>query len=271
MPKTYEDITLIDYILKYKPSKNKSHLLLNNYNITNVQELIDYLTDNPENYTPEFTKILKVAALTLDYINHNENPSQIYEITPPLTNKEFLEFSTACDKTTSGDNLAMFPLNSNDYLQTSLKAFNLASIKYLLNHYTFKGNNALIASIESLGPKKIIKLIETIEFYDKQVLRLYQENNAITDNIFYRDRQKKLTIIKAELTTIVTYLFKNDNFIWGTLSPRQKEEILMAISRNRHDKNKALINLVKILTDYTTLSELEDKTNNKCLNRFLKK
>ena len=103
MNKTLKDITLIDYIKKYPNSKNKSHIILLNEKITNVAKLITYLKDNPENYTPEFKRIIKNALTSLDYINHLENNHEIYNIPPKLNTPEFLQFQKSCDKITLGD------------------------------------------------------------------------------------------------------------------------------------------------------------------------
>ena len=151
MPITFKDITLIDYIKKYNLSKNKSYNLLINMNLTNVQELIDYLTIHPEDYTREFIKIIDYANNTLEKINNGENTSKIYEIPSKLTTKEFINFNNTCDKSTSADNLIMFNLTSNDYLKTILNDYNIYYIKYLLNHYNYKGENALVVSLDSFG------------------------------------------------------------------------------------------------------------------------
>ncbi len=270
MNKTLKDITLIDYLNKYPNSQNKSHIILINEKITNVAELITYLKNNPENYTPEFKKIIKNALITLDEINHLENNNKIYNIIPQIYTPEFLAFQKSCDKTTLANALPMFSLFSTDYLSIELKDYNIYLIKYLLNHYNFKGENALVASLKSLGPKKLLKLLESLNFYQDQVLRLYKENNIINNPIFFHNRQEKLKIINTEITNIVNYLFNYDNFIWGSLSMRQKDDIYNAISRHKNTTHKALANLIKILTDYTTLTELNTKTP-QCLNRFIKK
>ena len=132
--------------------------------------------------------------------------------------------------------------------------------------------------MDGIGPSRIKKILPLITFYDEQVMRQYQELDNIhtlmhTFNqtpIFYLNKTAKQAIVEEEINDIIMYLLDNtkEELIWGKLSDNQKK-LLETATRN---KNITREHLIQIITNYTTLSELEKGiTKTKTLNRFIRK
>lgn len=178
------------------------------------------------------------------------------------------------DLNTNGSVLINYKL-TNHIINSNLKVYSLKSIKYLLNHYSLNGNNALMNTIHTLGPLNMPQLIEYIKFYNEQVFRTAATTDYYEGNIFFKDIEKKSKIVVENLEEILNYLLQYESFIWGDLSKTGRYDLqsgLRKLRKNRIYTNKeSILFLIKIITNYTTLEELESSNVNKILNRFIKK
>ena len=99
-----------------------------------------------------------------------------------------------------------------------------------------------------------------INLYDEQVVRQrLSHNNANDCNLFTLDQNSKKLILLEQLKDIVEYLFDTtEGCIFGELNPTSKSKIASAaISTNGEENERTRTNLISMLSDYTTLEELE--------------
>ena len=128
--------------------------------------------------------------------------------------------------------------------------------------------------MSKIANKDLDKIYSAIRLYDEQVLRQYKENiDSDEENIFLVNQMEKRNLVLEKYEEIIEYLLENSNnhsFVWGEFTPRK--QVLMENTLVSKSKVASMIkdNLVNIITNYTTLSELKsDLVKSKTLDRFI--
>lgn len=133
------------------------------------------------------------------------------------------------------------------------------------------GQNAFFATYPTFTCEEILKLVYAINFYEQQVARQSQELHQPGINLFRLNKQAKEAIIYDKIEAIIKYILNNaEECVWGPITPIQKQKLLSAIRWRKSPEDKILIErLTYMISNYTTLSEIESGIKQKTLDRFI--
>ena len=154
-----------------------------------------------------------------------------------------------------------------------LKTLSIDEIKNLashLNQYHF--NNALSMK-RNFGIDTVKRVADVVKFYEKQVLRQAKETEERDINLFLLNKDAKDEIVESQFKEIIEYLLDNaEQCIWGNLPSSKKIQMLRTINAIRGGILEDRRRLVNAISNYTTLSELEQGVVKKrTLDRFIVK
>ena len=154
-----------------------------------------------------------------------------------------------------------------------LKTLSIDEIKNLashLNQYHF--NNALSMK-RNFGIDTVKRVADVVKFYEKQVLRQAKETEERDINLFLLNKDAKDEIVESQFKEIIEYLLDNaEQCIWGNLTSSKKIQMLRTINAIRGGILEDRRRLVNAISNYTTLSELEQGVVKKrTLDRFIVK
>ena len=141
----------------------------------------------------------------------------------------------------------------------------------IIDKFSSKKENALIARLPYYGPKDGKKFRDAINFYEEQVLRQAKEATCLEENLFVLNRDKKSGIILDNYSKIVDYFIDTaDMCVWGNLGKSHKLKLQYSKRAMTEETLRIRNNFVRMLADYTTLSELEKgPIKSKVLDRFI--
>ena len=151
--------------------------------------------------------------------------------------------------------------------------------KELLNKVTAHdksstGNNAFMEKFRRFNITDTTNVRDAINFYEEQVIRQANETNKRGVNLFILNKNKKELIVRKNIETLVKYIVDNaDVYVWGELSPAQKNKLVTSVTSCSGYSNQLIREkMIELITNYTTLSELQsDKVKQKVLARFIVK
>lgn len=266
-----EDISAL--ALREHFTETEKHLLERN-NIYNYQELKNYLEEATKtNFSTKsiLTLTKRVAEVEKKITKLNQKN---YQPIKYFANNVLDEKLSQNDLEVYGNSLILWNPTTKLWNQyEAIKNLNIYEIKYLLCHLDeFDGKNALTKE-RNIGNDRVFKVIEAINHYQDQILRQFQENKT-TNNLFYLNQTPKKELATESIKDIVTYLLDNvtKEFVWGQITDSQKLKMQSAVTNNKQVDLIIKKHLCKIVTDYTTLSELEHtSTRNQAIKRLIKK
>lgn len=261
-----ENVSALDLKNYYCGQKEKG--ILRSNNILNYQDLKTYIENNNEDELLFKKRLLKVEKTVEKYNKIGKDPC-IY-VTPGYDDELLLR----TDMEVFGCNLLLWNPTTENYVKYS-KLMNLSifEIKYLLSHTDSRGDNAL-CQLKNISDNNIVKIYQAVCMYEEQVLRQASLNNPKSVNLFYLNEDAKREIVKDTLKDIVLYLIDatKEELIWGKLTDPQKKRLISAVVNDKKIDRIIRKNLCDVISNYTTLSELEhEHTKRKALNRFIKK
>ena len=146
------------------------------------------------------------------------------------------------------------------------------NIKHLLSHVKpDKGTNALLGTLSGYGDLAGERLLLSLNFFEDQITRQARETNEEDRNLFIINQQEKREIVEEGIKGIIEYLVDNSDIcIWGELTQVQKRVYLESISGRNSEKHRIVRkNMIDVITNYTTLSEIKDGVKEKTLDRFI--
>lgn len=146
------------------------------------------------------------------------------------------------------------------------------NIKHLLSHVTpDKGTNALLGTLSGYGDLAGERLLSSLNFFEQQVTRQARETKEEDRNLFIIDGEEKRVIVEEGISDIIKYIVDNaDICIWGELTQVQKRVFLESISGRNSEKHRIVRkNMIDVISNYTTLSEIKDGVKEKTLERFI--
>lgn len=243
---------------------------LRKHNITNYEELdsvLDLLIRNDikENeflILERLTKELMNAKNKVLEANEKERQDEIFTFnTPKIVGID----DKTIHMTDSNNKCSVLPY-AHPYARgavlNTLKCLSIEEAKNLLSKYYICDNKLknAITSRRNFGINRARKVAELINLYDEQVVRQrLSHNNADNCNLFTLDQNTKKLILLEQLRDIVEYLFDTtEECIFGELNPTSKSKIASAVISSIGEENeRTRTNLISMLSDYTTLEELE--------------
>lgn len=240
--------------------------------ITNFQQLEDYINNctNKEE-KEELSFILKNVEQRKERYNKKGKKFQIYSL--PIHEDIKLIKNDLINKC-SGLILANPMIERPcEYVDFNKESIDFA--KHSISHVNLLGKNA-ICNIPKMGNSYLDKIYSAIQLYDEQVLRQYKENKDNNEeNIFMINQKEKRKIILRQYRGIVNYLLDNSNehsFVWGNITPSQQILLEQTLKSKRQEALRRKENLVNIITNYTTLTELQEGIiKTKTIDRFIVK
>ena len=276
------DFDLFDYFGKYATSEDVE-VLRKKVQFLDCQQLND-LIDAGDSYfdTVGFKEYLSLIKDIIQQPKYLYKNAQIYNVDNyknfNVDDDMLKELREVDLNVYGGDLLFCNPLTKSSAINFKLRRFNVAKIKYLLEHCVVTrtcsvGENAL-ANMRGFGSNNISKVVNSIKFYEEQVIRQLKENNGnIDSNLFYKDYDDKIFIILDNLNEIAQYFVENANeCVWGKISIPQKEALISKVNKKNPVDDIIVSNFVNAIANYTTISELDKGVvKNKTLNRFIVK
>lgn len=164
------------------------------------------------------------------------------------------------------------------YKKDDLRRTSIYDAKRLLEMSVFNKRrgiveNALTSSLPYFGNKDAIKFRDAINFYEEQVLRQATETDDLEQNLFALNKEAKELIVCDNYKEIVDYFNDNaEEFVWGVCSSNAKMVLERSKARKTYQQLRISENLVRIVSNYTTLGELEKGViKTKVLDRFITK
>lgn len=279
-----ENISTVEFIKRAETKGINNELyryiyeLLVAYDITDFQKLKDFLeSKNPDLNNKHVLEILKdcLYGTTGRMYEANEMDKEIEIYTFDNYKKSNIDDKTLSitDKSNNGEVLLYnVPLLLYGRRKNVLRNLSIAEIKELLGHVEHFDFENAFTKIRSFGTKTGEKIVSSIDFYEQQVLRQAQETDEREINLFTVNKLQKDEIVAAEIKYIVEYLLDNaKELVWGNLTDTQKKRLMTAVLSNRGEQpQKDRIKLIDAISNYTTLSELEQGViKKKVLNRFI--
>lgn len=269
----FSDITLfsaIPSLIKLSDLPNWQRLLIE-YEIYDCQRLLDFVrAGSLEFQDRKFYSILESASKLVIYMNSRNIAPDIIKFDLPKDENERRLFSIA-DREVIVNRLPTFHPATQTKSSFGSLEMNIETIKMLLGKLTLEGKNGIYLFF---SPRLIIKelLLRGIPLYHEQLRRVIQTLPDISnyrENVFELDRDEKREIVNEHIDMIIEFMLENgEEFVWGTLLNRNREDLIKDIRRGKENRFK---NYIKdVVTDYTTLEELEkDPLGSETLKRFI--
>lgn len=260
-----------DYVLDREKNIELYNFLIKNkiYDYERLKEfmMMGYPILN-NNY---FAKKLIKAEDTVTKINLGKKDIQTYSFEAYQFSEDDLKAISFTDETTKlSDILITHPMYPNT-MSTKTSELSITLAKYLAGKITVNGNNALATVIMNVGSKKVNDLANNISFYEMQLQRICASSLSHLDgNLFYKDKDEKIKLIRAELQAITAYMVENSTrFIWGNLTDNGRKKLMSAIANDEDTIIKR--NLLNILANYVTLEETQEGLiRTRAIDRFIK-
>lgn len=128
----------------------------------------------------------------------------------------------------------------------------------------------LITDVRRMGNKAIQTLINSLHFYESQIIRQSKLEHEPSTDLFAMDRDKKRLIVEEEVLSYIDYIEQYASMcIWGKITDHQLELMHNAFEGGKVQDKKNKEKIITTFTNYLTLPELEDGVVKKqTLDRF---
>lgn len=276
---TLEKISLFPFIhhlatMLHIDYYNNLYIFLTTNKIYDFKRLEEFMRAGyPLVNNKEFYKMLEKAYKTLSRINSRQLEPQTYSSNQWLINdNHFQQLIVFTDNAVILDDILIKnPVNARN-TKSQLDWCTISFAKDLMGKITIDGKNALAEVLKNVGPTKINKIADNISLYDEQIRHIIKETpESFTGNLFFKDWNPKNQIISTEIKDIVLYLVNNgEYFMWGQMTDKAKKAFLQAVLNPKSERNVIRQNIITLLTNYTTLSEVENGlTRTRAIDKFI--
>ena len=253
----------------YNLEENLKNLIRRNgcYSIADVIELMEKYPDY--NWKQVRYRISNIERV----INNGNEKGYVYEIYPYGNySDKTLEYN---DKLNYGDILLLAnPTHEIQIRYREIRPYSIDCIKRSLQLTDEYGRN-VIRRLKNFGPDSLPKIINALKMYDEQIERQASLTNERDINLFTKDKDSKKEIVEDMYSDIIMYLISSpeEKTIWGELSDSKKTKYFSSITNNKKIDKIIKERMIDIVSDYTTLPELEEVANGnqKVLRRFIEK
>lgn len=145
-------------------------------------------------------------------------------------------------------------------------------IKHLLSHVTpVRGINALTGTLSGYGDFAGETLLSSLNFFEEQISRQAAETQDQDRNLFIVDGTEKKAIVEENIDDVLNFFVDNaKTCVWGELTSAQKRILTEIVMGRRSEKHRTIRqNMIDVVSNYTTLSEIRDGVKEKTLERFV--
>lgn len=253
-------------LIKNWPNQQEKEMLIRN-KILDYQKLKEWIELHPDLKTSGLNGILMSTEWELAKDNKTTKNLLIY--TTKGYSDDALEYTD--EHTMSSQLLLDNPifLQITDY--NLIKKLSIHELKHYLSHTNERGSNLFMAYSKNRYQNKIEDILKLISLYEEQVINQSLETDQRGINLFTFNQEKKQKIVLEVIYDVIEYFLENtEEFIWGPLTEFQRQQLIDAKQKQSQDENSVFYNLIHIITNYTTLSELNaDFIKNKTLDKFI--
>ena len=253
-------------LIKNWPNQQEKEMLIRN-KILDYQKLKEWIELHPDLKTSGLNGILMSTEWELAKDNKTTKNLLIY--TTKGYSDDALEYT---DEHTMSSQLLLYNpifLQITDY--NLIKKLSIHELKHYLSHTNERGSNLFMAYSKNRYQNKIEDILKLISLYEEQVINQSLETDQRGINLFTFNQEKKQKIVLEVIYDVIEYFLENtEEFIWGPLTEFQRQQLIDAKQKQSQDENSVFYNLIHIITNYTTLSELNaDFIKNKTLDKFI--
>lgn len=253
-------------LIKNWPNQQEKEMLIRN-KILDYQKLKEWIELHPDLKTSGLNGILMSTEWELAKDNKTAENLLIY--TTKGYSDDALEYTD--EHTMSSQLLLDNPifLQITDY--NLIKKLSIHELKHYLSHTNERGSNLFMVYSKNRYQNKIEYILKLISLYEEQVINQSLETAQRGINLFTFNQEKKQKIVLEVIYDVIEYFLENtEEFIWGPLTEFQRQQLIDAKQKQSQDENSVFYNLIHIITNYTTLSELNaDFIKNKTLDKFI--
>lgn len=251
--------------------------ILKNYSIENYEQLKELIkSSNPDFNMELLKKELECIEAKIEFANSQGTEPEIYSSNGYKLGVIDLRSLGITDKYTSGRNLILkSPTNIRHTNRDGyINMHTIGELKHMLTHVHPNLKNVLLYGNYSLTREDIPKLIKAINFYEEQVIRQAQEIKKdksihLPRNVFEYDKDIKRELVEEQIKDVVDYLTSSTStYIWGKLTEAEKLRLIKSVT-SRSGNQIIKRNIVEMIANYTTLSEIEEGLKPKTLKRFI--
>jgi len=226
----------------------------------------------------EFHIIINEIEKRIKKLNNSSKEAPLYEF-DSYQNSGFNEdILNQTDKFVIGENLIIHnPLIPHSTFCLELNEISIYTMKSLLGLYSIERvptglDNAFTNSIKNFGVERTRLVVESIRFYEEQIIRqanLYPDDGR---NLFFIDFVEKMQMVDEQLDEIINYLVNNDHFVWGSISPQQRKYLLECNIRKMEKLRLVREKLIRMICNYVTIEETKSGlVKTRTLDRFILK
>jgi len=264
--------------------QSRIYELICKYNITNYHELKNLI----ESGNPDFNILfLKNHIIYVEKILSRLNERNVSPILYPCNNYEGFDYDRdtllLTDNSVTGDKLLFVNPLTDGMLKRKLEAYTIHDLKMLLNQVAIvqtyglnknNGQNAFVNHSYDFGDDYALKIKNMINFYEEQVMRQAIETGLTDVNLFALNKEVKSRFVEEQINEIIEYLLDSAEVcVWGELSKTSKDNLSRVLKNSVSYKAiNAKYGLIDAISDYTTLSEVEEGlVRKRTIDRFIVK
>jgi len=251
--------------------------VLDNYSIITYGQIEEQINlGNPDFNIGIFKQQLKQVEKNIELLTEQGIKPEIYSSKGYRLGVVDLRSLEITDKYTSGRNLILkSPTNIRHTNRDGyINMHTIGELKHMLSHVHPNLKNVLLSGNYCLTREDIPKLIKAINFYEEQVIRQAQEIKKdksihLPRNVFEYDKDIKRQLVEEQIKEVVDYLTSSTStYIWGKLSDAEKLRLIKSVT-SKSGNQIIRRNIVEMIANYTTLSEIEEGLKPKTLKRFI--
>ena len=251
--------------------------ILNNYSVEDYGKLKDLIESGVSDFNnPVFKQEIEKLEKNIELLIQQGIKPEIYSSNGYKMGIVDLRSLKITDKHTSGRNLILkSPTNiKHNNRDSYVNMHTIGELKHMLSHVHPNLRNVLLYGNYCLKREDIPNLIKAINFYEEQVIRQAQDLKKDASihfpfNIFERDKNIKIELVNEQIKDVVDYLTSSTStYIWGKLTDTEKLRLIKSVS-SKNGNQIIRRNVVELIANYTTLSEIEEGLKTKTLKRFI--
>ena len=251
---------------------------LNKYNVKDYDELERLISSGDKDYSIDFFKnLLELIKSNIEYANKNEIEPTLFKFEKALlSGVDSKELRLADRKTLCKSLVLKNPITGSMENFEKIKNLRVFDLKLLLGkvvayNLPTTGGNAFLSVYPTFNIIDAKKIVDAINFYEEQIIRQSKVLHYPGLELFKLHKLQKERIVSEYILDIIEYfLYSAEEFVWGPFTKEQKTALLSAINKRKTPEDKMLIErMTYMISNYTTLSEIESGVKQKTLDRFI--
>ena len=244
---------------------------MKDHRIITIQDLIDEMEKHSVPDQHYAKREIETLNKKIHKFNWDGKKEQVYKI------KEYSDPSLKeVDEKNLGKVLMIeYPSTAFTAKYAEVKRWKISDIKQNLVLCYGTGMNALTRNCHNLSPKCADNVAEKVDMYTEQVERQAKLTDDRSGNLFLFQKEEKEKLAREKYAEIIAFfLHLDEDFVWGDLTEGQKRAFLSSVINGTEKDFLIRDKLIRYISDYTTLEELERVAYHhdyNVLKRFVKK